>query len=374
MCGWAASVWTRRLTSGAWCAPRPARVYRPVTFAERGRAVAEAVAEDDPVTAVLQGLSRRSILNPAGEEPELLAALAVALAGGSDETLSFDEAARQACERHGWSWDRVLETPAWLVDRAASELSADAPDDGWSTFIFESSEIADVPALARQMAKNLLRRSIDCAPDRAAAESSRRSKAADAQARVRARRMRDESAVTSAANAIPAMASAGSEANSLPASAGPPPGEPASPVVGVSHQLDRSTSESPDEPAAAPPSVRSPVTSDETTRGSAGTNAREEPIAFAETSATAGPLTAVAAPAFAPKIQPPDGVWTGLPEIATLAALPPAAGAWPRMRKSRLPAGPADARARQDGGVTTAWLDDVADALAAECDLRGLDR
>jgi hypothetical protein len=170
---------------GVVCTATGARV-RPVTFAERGRAVAEAVAEDDPVTAALQGLSRRSILNPAGEEPELLAALAVALAGGSNETLSFDEAARQACERHGWSWDRVLETPAWLVDRAASELSADAPDDGWSTFIFESSEIADVPALARQMAKNLLRRSIDRAPDRAAADSSRRSKAADAQARVRA--------------------------------------------------------------------------------------------------------------------------------------------------------------------------------------------
>ena len=162
---------------------------RPVTFAERGSVMAEAVAEDDPVTAVVEGLSRRSVVEPASEDPGILAALAVALAGGGEERLSLDEAARQASERRGWSWDRVLDTPAWLVDRAASEVSADAADDGWSTVVFEGPHTDDVAALSRRMAKNLLRRLTDRAPDRLASEARSGSKAGDVEASSLVRRM-----------------------------------------------------------------------------------------------------------------------------------------------------------------------------------------
>ena len=97
-----------------------------------------------------------------------LRALALALAGGATEDLSFAEAARRAGQREQWSWEQLLETPAWLVDRAAG-AGGTLPGDGWSTFVFPG--VTRFDELAAAMVENLLMRSIDepvSTPDREA--------------------------------------------------------------------------------------------------------------------------------------------------------------------------------------------------------------
>ncbi len=164
--------------SGVLCASGGARL-RALTFAERGGLVTEAIGADDPGAALAESIVRDSTIDAAGLEKQVVAALSCALAGGGEEHLTFGEAARVACERQGWSWDRVLEAPAWYVDRVAADRSEAAGE--WSTFVFPSAESVDLSTVTRAMTMNLLRRAVEST----AAPESPRMKQAPSRAHIR---------------------------------------------------------------------------------------------------------------------------------------------------------------------------------------------
>jgi hypothetical protein len=120
--------------------------------------VHDALLADDPVPALVAILTHRSILERGDLSSRMLDLLAVALAGGEERDRSFAETAHLAGEREGWSWGQILNLPAWIVDRAAR--SSDG-DEGWSTIVFAEEEPADLNALTREIAQTLLNRSVE---------------------------------------------------------------------------------------------------------------------------------------------------------------------------------------------------------------------
>jgi hypothetical protein len=131
-------------------------LLRPVSFAERERIVRDALPADDPAAALVAIVAERSILEPGDLDEPFLKLVAMALACGEEPERSFAESARLAVERKGWTWKHLLDLPAWIVERAARNGSS---DDGWSTIVFCPS-LRDPDDLTLELAGTLLRRSV----------------------------------------------------------------------------------------------------------------------------------------------------------------------------------------------------------------------
>jgi hypothetical protein len=129
---------------------------RAVSFGERGSLLLEAMGSDDVSAALSEMIVYRSVLRHGAIAADTLQALALALAGGGNEDWSFADAARRAGEQKKWTWEQTLNMPAWLVDEAAG--SAKPSSDSWKMFVFPRA--VDLVELSREMAENLLRRSI----------------------------------------------------------------------------------------------------------------------------------------------------------------------------------------------------------------------
>src|SRR5688572_10784016 len=87
---------------------------RTATFAERSLAVAEALAAEEPVSALIALL--RCLAHgvaPHGREADPEAdAVALALAGGAEEAPGFAECAVLVASTRGWDWRTLIESPA----------------------------------------------------------------------------------------------------------------------------------------------------------------------------------------------------------------------------------------------------------------------
>lgn len=326
---------------GVWRVGGAARV-RPVTFAQRGALVCEAIAVDDPAAGLVSRIVRTSIIESDGVDADLLAAITVALAGGGEPTQSFAEAARVAGEREGWSWDRIMNAPAWLVDRSGTRT----PDsfDGWSTIVFPSDAPSDLDAMTRTMSRNLLRRSIDVAP--APGHPARVNHVARRSASI------DAGANTSAALRTPA---------------------PDATATGTSRSSVSHATTTADVGRSATPT-------------SSGIHARSQAaaaLADRSTTSAAWPATMsrelVSGFETRPAIADPAAIAS--PRNLGLAASAPVR--WPSLATQSAPVfsrQTATLSSTQTIEPSTAaidpaeWLDDVARALEAECDLRGLDR
>ena len=325
---------------------------RPVTFAERGDMVLDALCADDPAVHVAGSIVQRSAIDPGDLPTGLLAALTVALAGGGEETLSFASAAWLAAEREGWSWNQILEAPAWLVDRAAA--GAPDPDTDWSTIVFPSDAPADMDAMARTMSQNLLRRSIEPAsppsPRKTGRSLPERRTCADAttespEAHREPFATGVASTAVSASHALAAPETA--DANSWKTA-------PAALPLGAGHFSG---------------DQRSPASSRDATR-------ERVPRGVSARSTTRSATLQQASTAH------PDSPWVrdageAVADLPALGAMPAQIGVTypiasidplPAPHHCATPGEEADALAPSD------WLGRLASALSAECDLRGLDR
>lgn len=334
---------------------------RALTFARRGELVTEAIGADDPVAALAESIERDSTIDAAGLEKQVLVALSCALAGGGEEHLTFGEAARLACERQCWSWDRVLEAPAWYVDRVAADRP-EAPGE-WSTFLFPSLESVDLSTVTRAMTMNLLRRAVESAT----APESARMKQAPSRARI--------GQVRTPLRAAKA-ARAGSDFQSTTRSR-----SAATRAAGESHALGRDRTKGSRRVLAAATfaSERTAKPSPAASPLDIATEAAPNEPAFAQ------PLTSRPAPALARASIQASPTTGNLPggalETSTIRSAASrtqiAAVETPPVRWADPSPAPCVLTPSNVVGPTASpldWLDHMARALSAECDLRGLDR
>jgi len=145
-----------------------------LSFAERSRLIADALAEEDPPGALIQALTAATIMEGGELDPVVLRAVVLALAGGGEEAVSFAETGVEAAQACGWNWHELNDTPALMVDRAAV-TTAPTTDDGWRRIVFTAAEEPDLEALCREMVESLLNRGAS----QSAARTTRRSAQAD---------------------------------------------------------------------------------------------------------------------------------------------------------------------------------------------------
>jgi hypothetical protein len=131
------------------------RIVRAISFGERSSALRDALAANDPTAALgdlLQGLALD------GAPDEVANAVLLALAGGGEPAPGFDACAVEACRLRGWDWRTLNDSAAIHVDRCVQTRS----DGGWTRFAFvtpagadDSSELA---AAIQHMTEQLLER------------------------------------------------------------------------------------------------------------------------------------------------------------------------------------------------------------------------
>lgn len=346
---------------------------RALTFARRGGLVTEAIGADDPVAALVESIVRDSTIDAAGLEKQVLVALCCALAGGGEEHLTFGEAARVACEREGWSWDRVLEAPAWYVDRVAADRSEAAGE--WSTFVFPAAESVDLSTATLAMTMNLLRRAVEST----AVPESPRMKQAPSRARIGQVRAPLRSAKTPPPQrdaVFSAAARAGSDFKSTARSR-----SAATRAAGESHALAHDRT-----PGGRRVLAATTFASERTVKPSppaspldiATEAARNEPILAQPLMSGPAPAQAWASIQASPTTGnlPGEALETSAIRATTsrtqMAAVETSPGRWadpfpaPSVLTPSNVVGPA--------ASPVDWLDHMARALSAECDLRGLDR
>jgi hypothetical protein len=131
---------------------------RVVTFDERSRAVREALTEDAAAGFLIDILRCIAVQ---GEADTQCDAVMLALAGGGQEAPSFDATGVEAAQIRGWDWRTLSETPAIQVDMSVTPLSSSAPaDEGWKRFVFRSGGQSDIESLCIEMAERLLARGV----------------------------------------------------------------------------------------------------------------------------------------------------------------------------------------------------------------------
>jgi hypothetical protein len=139
--------------------PNGVRV-RAITFGERSAAIARALAECNSEDNLLAGL--RSLGLDGSADPQSDAAL-LALAGGGEHAPSFMECARRACKKTALDWKAVEDIPAVAVDRVAAPNQTTQNDDGWIRIAFEpeTDDPQDLAGISREMIERLLARGVE---------------------------------------------------------------------------------------------------------------------------------------------------------------------------------------------------------------------
>ncbi len=133
-------------------------LVRALTFGERSSVVAGALMDPEPNRALLAKLRQFSNVLP-DNESEIADALVLALAGGGEMAPPFAECARTACRNANLDWHSVYQSAAVLVDQLAVSTGSPRPDDGWTRFEFrEAPEPPTLEECCRQMLEKLLER------------------------------------------------------------------------------------------------------------------------------------------------------------------------------------------------------------------------
>jgi hypothetical protein len=332
--------------------------FRPVRFGERERLVCDAVVGDDARSALAALLADRSIVERGSLGDTVLTAVAVALAGGEETSRSFAQTARLAGEREGWSWERILNAPAWVVDRAAAAECA--ADNGWSTIVFSSAEPPDLDLLTREMSGTFLRRMVDMdCPVEAPRGSDKRIPQGVGPASPSAPRARqiirnpadsDRTSRVGDTDLLQAAAGLPLPSSSGASSASAPQGNRARATVAIlsSHR-----------PAAisSPPAPDRPL-GPTSVAPSATTAAMSEVNPTVQRQRSISPISA------------PDN----LTRAANVALAVAPANAYEPAQWSRSETVRPEVAALPSCDRAADWMEELARALAAECDVRGLER
>lgn len=115
-------------------------IVRAISFGERSRLVKEALAGNDPAAALVDLLQSLAL---EGTPDEVATAVLLSLAGGAEAAPGFDACAVETCRVRGWDWRTLNDTPAIEVDRsveAAHEISFASPSRRWTRFVFQPAE------------------------------------------------------------------------------------------------------------------------------------------------------------------------------------------------------------------------------------------
>jgi hypothetical protein len=142
---------------------------RAVTFAERSAAVREAIVADEPPAALVAALRDRAVT---GDADLVVDAVVLALAGGASEAPAYEVCAVDVARRCGWSWQALADATALDVDRLAASPAPVVAGDGWSRVIIAPPERDELEALVREMAERLVARGIAGAEAAASARLS----------------------------------------------------------------------------------------------------------------------------------------------------------------------------------------------------------
>ena len=134
-------------------------VVRALGFAER-----TLLLGSDPGD-VARCIDDAALLVPGAGSDAVRAAVALALAGGAEETVSFAECAALAAHQEGWDWQRVREAPALVIDRLSRHAQASSEAE-WNRIVFQASA-PDLDALVTDMVENLLQRAAPAGSDAA---------------------------------------------------------------------------------------------------------------------------------------------------------------------------------------------------------------
>ena len=329
-----------------------------VSFAERSRLVAEALAADDPVTALIGALRDAAAEGDGGALPE---AVALALAGGGEDAPAFEECAVEAARRCGWNWAQVSEAPAIEVDRMAAR-TREEPAAGWKRFVF-GPRGGEVEALSREMAERLLARGAERElPSRGRRVVAQPTSEAESVPSDGATRSTTAGAAAAAARVARRSQRRSAEPATITAARAARIGRPVSQTnvevregtsaimsgatAGTADSRARTSAASPVQNAAAPAALRIPLD-------------LSLPSAALRRTASAGTLPASTAPPVA------DAAPMVTAKERPHAEPPP----WP----ARSGVGEPPVVMQPEALAELDVLDAVARALAAECDLRGID-
>ncbi len=383
-------------------------VVRAITFGERTRLVREALADGNPQERLV-GLLRVTALE--GEASTLSDAVLLALAGGGGDAPAFERCAIDASRVPGWNWRSLHDTLALVVDGAVESAGRTASPGEWNRFIFPAADTREIDELLREMATRLLARGSTSDPERqlpqrverntpvAVSESGPPAAPAAAERAVRdtipAAAERVSSPSTRWANgAAPAGSSAPSVNTDSTLAPGAHTRQTASRPPHTRRVVQRAVRRALPSPVSggAPQPTSSTVTavarasanraaSSMLQQGGGGGSAWPATTATTATATaprlvptattTRRPAAAGAAVPLAQQVEPRNG----LPALAPAAA-PAFRPLTARTTSPVVQDGTREAAARVPAATGPALhdlLDEVARALAAECDLRGLD-
>jgi hypothetical protein len=139
-------------------------LVRVVTFGERSRLVKDALASEAPARALLPALRQAAHEGPVGAIAD---AVLLAVTGGGEPAPEFERCAVEASRLQSWSWQSVQDAPAIVVDRATVGGSSTqdppyAPDRSgeWNRFVFTGGDGGELEALVDEMITRLLARGV----------------------------------------------------------------------------------------------------------------------------------------------------------------------------------------------------------------------
>ena len=128
-------------------------LVRALKFEERGRLLTDAGERD-----VASLVADAALVSSGVAADEVRIAASLALAGGGEKAPAFPECAQFVEQRYGWDEKRVAETMALVIDRLCSQM-VQQDSTGWKQIVFQKSG-ADLGALILQMASNLSERAV----------------------------------------------------------------------------------------------------------------------------------------------------------------------------------------------------------------------
>jgi hypothetical protein len=370
-------------------------VVRLIGFGERSRLVRDALADDNPPRALLTLLRAAAHQGPGGS---LADAVLLAIAGGAEQAPEFDRCAVEASRLQAWSWLSVHDAPAIVVDRVVSNPREPEPSGGWTRFVFPGGGTRELEALVDEMVASLLTRGapigseaaehLEDAPLREAAPMPVDSRSAVARSSRRARMplshrtaTDDVAGATSATDAgsDPAIGSSTASAGDRPASAirgsrrTPSPRERRTTAPGTASVAAPVPSRRLWPPATGPAPMPRRAPTPFPVRSIAGSRPGEHGPVSRSLPVRAGVDGPPASEAAVPALVLP-GAATPITSDARSASatsrpIPGGAGE-DLMAHQRAPLGAARATATL---YSADLLDEIAHALAVECDLRGID-
>jgi len=139
-------------------------VVRPLTFGERGHAVAQVASVARPYDVVCANVLSAATVQPASEnwdgDPAVLEALTLLMAGaGQPQALPFAEVVLLVARASGWDLEQINRTHAIEIDRLSYQLAAGQRETGgWKRLLLVSDQSREVITLRHELAADLLRR------------------------------------------------------------------------------------------------------------------------------------------------------------------------------------------------------------------------